>query len=439
MTFPGGVHPPEKKELSKNCKLERMPFPDTYILPIQQHIGAPSKAIVKVGDEVLRGQVVAEAGGFVSVPIHSPASGKVKGLGNFLHPNGFDCNSVIIESDHEDKEINGLCGLSNYQNEDPDEIKKKIQAAGLVGLGGAAFPTHVKLNPPPEKKIDTIILNGAECEPYLTADYRVMLEYPDKVISGLKILMYVLGVKKGFIGIESNKPDAYKLLNSKAQGDQNIKVEMLKVKYPQGAEKQLIFALTGNKVPPPPGLPMDVGIVVQNISTAVAIHEAIVEGKPLMERVVTVTGEGIYNPKNMIIRIGTPVNEVIDYCGGIKDDTKMVIMGGPMMGAAQFSLDVPVIKGTSGILALIKDDVVFGEPQTCLRCGQCVSVCPMNLMPCEIAIFADKKRWDECNNYAPLTCIECGSCSYICPSDRTLVQLIRLAKAEINARRKAAK
>jgi Na+-translocating ferredoxin:NAD+ oxidoreductase subunit C len=339
-------------------------------------------------------------------------------------------NSVVIENDFREEWIQ-LKDNPDYMSLSPEELKEKVKAAGIVGMGGAAFPTAVKLSPPKEKKIDAVLINGAECEPYLTADYRMMLEKPGEVAEGLKILMKILGVQKGYIGIENNKPDAVAKMKEAAAVEPGIEVLPLEVKYPQGAEKMLIRAILGREVPPR-ALPMDVGVVVQNVGTALAIYEAARFGKPLIERVVTVTGEGITEPKNLLVRIGTKISDLVEECGGFKQGVGKVISGGPMMGFALSSLDVAVTKGTSGILVLPEADLShvdgFGP---CIRCSRCIDACPMGLMPSMLSILSEKGYYEEAKEYNLFDCFECGSCAYVCPSKRPIVQLVRLAKSMV--------
>lgn len=427
-TFKGGTHPPEKKELSKDSPIEIPPEPEKVIIPLSQHTGAPCKPAVSPGDKVKKGQVIGTPEGFVSAAVHSSVSGKVLSIETVQLPTGRYSQAVVIENDGENEWIN-LKDTPKYMDLSPEELKERIKEAGIVGLGGAAFPTHVKLSPPKEKPIDIVILNGAECEPYLTADYRLMIEKPGEIVEGLKIIMKILGVKRGIIGIEDNKPDAIDKLKEAVKGLEGIEVQALKVKYPQGAEKMLIKATTGREVPPR-GLPMDVGVVVQNIGTAFAIYEAVRFGKPLIERVVTVTGEGIKKPKNLMAKIGTPISRLIEHCGGFIDGVGKIVAGGPMMGFALPSIDVPVTKGTSGILVLSDLEVVHTDDfKPCIRCGRCVDACPMGLMPSMLSILAEKGFYEEMRDYNLFDCFECGCCTFVCPSKRPIVQFIRLGKS----------
>ena len=436
-TFEGGVHPLKRhhhgKYLTEHREIQRCSVPEELIIPVSQHIGAPSQPVVAPGDRVDMGQMIAQPGGFVSVPCFSSVSGTVKDIAPRPHISGQRIPSIIIENDFEDRLSDSIKGHGSIDALSPQDILDIIKNAGIVGMGGAAFPTHVKLSPPPDKKIDTVIINGAECEPFLTADHRIMLEYPARVVGGLKAVMKVLDLQKAYIAIESNKPDAIAAMTEAARGE-NIDVIALKVKYPQGAEKQLIYAVTKRQVPSGK-LPMDVGAVVVNAGTAYQISLAIEDGLPLYERVLTVTGS-VNTPSNLIVRLGTPLSHVIAFAGGFSADIEKVLAGGPMMGITQYNLDAPVIKGTSGILALDKRIVHMTQDSPCIRCGQCVTSCPMGLAPYLISAYADKNKFEDAEKNNALDCIECGCCSYICPANRYLVQSIRLAKNEIVANRK---
>lgn len=429
-TFERGIHPEYHKDLASGKSITKAKLPHRIVVPLSQHIGAPAKANVSIGDEVKRGQLIGTVSGFVSSPVHSSISGKVIAMADFPVTGGKIVPSIVIESDGKDEAIE-FKENPDYMNLAADDIKNLIKDAGIVGLGGAAFPTNVKLSPPKEKKIDAVIINGAECEPYLTADHRLMLEYPGEVVEGLKILMKTLGVNEGYIGIEENKEDAIAAMKSAVSGESNIKVYALEIKYPQGAEKMLIKAIKGREVPTK-GLPMDVGVVVQNVGTAFAIYEAIRYGKPLIERVVTITGSGIKGPANMMVRIGTLFSEVIEQCGGFADGAVKVISGGPMMGFAQWTLDVPVVKGTSGILVLDEREYVSSDKYSaCIRCGRCLDACPMGLNPSMLSILSEKGFFEETKEYNLFDCFECGSCAYVCPAKRPMVQFMRLAKSQV--------
>lgn len=430
-TFERGVHPRDSKELTAHKQIENAHIPKRVVIPLSQHIGAPAKPEVKIGDEVKRYQLIGSPPGFVSAPVHASISGKVIAIGDFLHPSGRMLPSIVIENDGRDETL-PLNDNPDYLNLPPEEIKRLIRDAGIVGLGGAAFPTSVKLSPPKEKPVDVVILNGAECEPYLTADHRLMVEYPQEVVNGLKLIMRALGVSKGYIGIEKNKPDAIEAMKRAVNNESNIEVRALTVKYPQGAEKMLIKAITGREVPNKGGLPMDVGVVVQNVGTAFAIYEAVRYGKPLVERVLTVTGRGVREQKNLRVRIGMMLSELLEDCGGLVEGAVKVILGGPMMGFAQWSLDVPVVKGTSGILIQTEEEFFPAEEYfACIRCGRCIDVCPMGLNPSMLSILSEKGRYEEAKEYNLFDCFECGSCAFICPSKRPIVQFVRLAKSMV--------
>jgi len=434
LSFKGGTHPPGGKELTQHKAIEKAQAPQVVTILLQQHIGAPCEPIVKRGDYVKMGQKIGEPKGFVSAPVHSSVSGTVKSIELVPSATGSKVMAVIIENDGLDTLDDGIAPF-DYNKLSPKDLKQIVLDSGIVGMGGAAFPTHVKLSPPENKKIDSVILNGAECEPYLTADHRLMLEEPEKIVCGLKIIMKILGVENGYIGIEDNKPDAIESMRKAAAGEPGISVKALKTKYPQGAEKQLIFAITGRQVPSG-GLPMDVGIVVNNVGTAAAICKAVETGMPLIERVVTVSGRGVKEPKNLLVRIGTSFEDVINQCGGMVEKPARLISGGPMMGLAQYTTAVPVTKGTSGILVLTEDEVRDPRPDPCIRCGKCVEACPINLMPIFLSGHALKGDYDAAEDLHVLDCIECGSCSFVCPSKRPLVQSIRVAKREVINKRK---
>lgn len=431
--FKGGVHPFYRKEATAASAIAALEPPERVILPLQQHIGTPCTPLVKAGDEVKVGTVIGQAGGFVSAPVHATISGKVKSVGPQPHPMGISVPAVVIESDGADvrEEVKAL----DPERLSADDLRNLVRESGIVGLGGATFPTHVKLSPPAEKPVDTLILNGAECEPYLTADHRLMVERAADIVEGSRILAKILGVGRIIFGVEGNKPDAVGALEGCSSRD-GMSVVTLPVKYPQGAEKQLIKALLGREVPPPPGLPMDVGVVVQNVGTALSIKEAVRDGKPLVDRVVTVTGSGINRPANLLVRLGTPLTTLVEACGGVKDGVERVIMGGPMMGLAQSTLEVPVVKGTSGLLFLRSDDLNLSEERPCIRCGRCVRACPMIISPQTIALYAKNKLFEKAEKWRALDCIECGCCAFSCPSSLPLVHYIRYAKGQIVAARR---
>ncbi len=431
-TFPkGGVHPPENK-ISADKPIEILPLPKQVAIPVSQHIGAPAKIIVNRKDKVKVGQIIASSGGFVSANIHSSVSGTIAKIDKVFDTSGYRKDVVIIdvEGDEWDDNIlksNDLIKQISYSKE---EILKKITEAGIVGLGGATFPTHVKLAVPGGKKADILIINGVECEPYLTSDHRLMMEKSSELMVGTQLLMKALGVDKAIIGIENNKPDAIEKLTTLSKGFQGIEIQALKVKYPQGGEKQLIKAIINREVPSG-ALPIDVGAVVHNVGTAFAVYEAVQKNKPLFERVVTVTGKFVKSPKNLLVRIGTPTMQLIDAAGGLPENTGKVISGGPMMGKALNSLDAPVAKGTSGILLLSKDEAFRAETKACIRCAKCVNVCPMGLEPFLLMTVGERKIWDRMENERVMDCIECGSCSFVCPSNRPLLDYIRLGKNKV--------
>ncbi len=439
-SFPGGVHPRYEKDLTAGKATRTLDPPAEAVIPLSQHIGAPAKACVEKGDEVKTGQVVGEAGGFVSSPVHATISGKVKAIEDRPHPSGKDVPAVVITSDGEDAWVDLEPHGSDLFEIPVDEVKQRVLKAGIVGLGGATFPSHVKLSPPSDKKIDTVILNGAECEPYLTADHRLMVEQPRAVARGLALIARVMGAGRGIIAVEANKPDAIKALEAevgKLAGavDAQLEVRVLPVVYPQGAEKQLIYALLRREVPSG-GLPMDVSALVHNVGTAAAMVHAASEGRPLIERIVTVTGDAVKEPDNLSVRIGTPLSELIEACGGYTDaGASKLIAGGPMMGFAQHTDEVPVIKGTSGILVLSRRLVRRVEPGPCIRCGECIRHCPMKLNPTEIALFAEHDLHADADRAGALDCIECGCCSWGCPASIPLVQYVRKSKVEIMAER----
>ena len=432
-TFKGGVHPPEKKELSKNREITKAPLPNKVFVSMANHAGAPAKPVVEPGQEVKTGQVIGEPTAFISAYVHSPVTGRVVEIKKMLHPVlGKPIDTVVIERTADDDWE--LLPHGDFERFSKEELIDTIKKAGIVGLGGAMFPTHVKLSPPPEKKIDILVINGAECEPYLTIDYRLMLEKAEDIAQGILIMKKILGVEKVIVGIENNKLDAIENMKKVLKGIAEICA--LKTKYPQGSEKQLIYAVTRRKVPTG-GLPMDVGVVVQNVGTAIAIKEAVVDGKPLIERGITVTGEGVNEPKNIIARIGSLVSWILEFCGGVKDETNRIILGGPMMGISIKDVNTPILKGTSGIVALLPEKPLVSKP--CIRCSKCVEACPMNLQPYLLYLLALKKRYDEAVQEGLMDCIECGSCAFICPSKIEHVRYIKLAKNVYRALRRGRK
>lgn len=428
-SFDRGIHPDYNKGLTNSKRVERAVLPKTVTIPLQQHAGAPCAALVKKGDVVQEGQKIGDVQAFVSAPVHASINGKVKDIELAQHPGGMRVLSVIIEGDGTTKEWGPAEGV-NPDSMSVDALREAIREAGIVGMGGAAFPTSVKLAPPKGKSIDTIVLNGCECEPYLTADHRIMVEEPEKVIWGLKTLMKITGAQAGVIGIEENKPDAIDALR-KAAGGANIKIAVLETKYPQGAEKMLVKAALGRKIPPGK-LPLDVGVVVNNVGTAAAIFEAIHYKKPLIERIVTISGNGIREPRNLKVRIGTSFEEVISQCGGISANGEVeVLNGGPMMGIAQTTLNVPVIKGTSGITVLSAGTIKPVKYDPCIKCASCVEACPMGLMPYRLGDYGRESRVPEFKDWGGVSCIECGCCSFVCPAKRPLLQWIRVGKYRV--------
>ncbi len=435
LTFRGGIHPPGYKEATAHLPIEKAVEPSIVFIPLQQHIGAPTQPLVNVGDRVTVGQRLGEPQGFVSAPVHSSVSGTVKEITMIPNVIGGEVKAIVIESDGLNEVDPSIKPIGSIDSLSGEEILNAIKDSGLVGMGGATFPTHVKLSIPPDKNVDTFILNGAECEPYLTADDRLMLESPDDIVDGLRAMMKVTKVEKGYIGIESNKPDAIASMKKAAEPYPNIKVVALQVKYPQGAEKQLIYACTGREVPSG-SLPMDAGAVVNNVATAAQVAVTLRTGMPLIDRITTVTGSAIADPKNLLMKIGVPIKEVIEQCGGYSKTPGKIIMGGPMMGFAQHSVDVVTTKGSSGVLVFDEKEAKLPESQQCIRCGKCVEICPAFLQPLQISGYSLKNMMDQAEKYRALDCIECGSCSFICPSKRPLLQSIRVAKQSIMAERR---
>ncbi len=429
-TFSGGIHPDDQKSYTNQIPITVLDGVDEHVFPLQQHIGAPLAPVVEIGAHVKVGTKIADTEAFVSAPLHSSISGTVKAIEKRLHPSGVPVMSIVVENDglyEIDEQVRPKGKLTDLS---PDDIRKIVREAGIVGMGGAGFPTHVKLSPPKEKKIEYVIVNGAECEPYLTSDHRVLLETPDLVLFGLQAVMRVFGLDTGHIAIEQNKPDAILLIEKKLSEYPGVKLCELRTKYPQGAEKQLIKAITGREVPAG-GLPADVGAVVINVDTAAAIATAIQKGMPSIRRIVTVSGDAVAQPANFEVKLGVPFRHLFEKAGGFKKEPEKIIMGGPMMGQAQISLDIPVVKGTSALLAFSRDMTVYDESAACMRCGKCVKACPMHLMPLYLNMYAQIGDWEMCDKYHILDCIECGACSYLCPGRQHPVQNLRIAKQKV--------
>ena len=431
----GGVQPAENK-LSAGSPIREAALPKQAVFSMFQHIGAPAKPVVQKGDVVKVGTLLAEAGGFVSAPIYSSVSGKVNKIDAVLDASGTRRMAVIVdvEGDEWEESIDrskDIVRLSDRPELDSKTIIEKIKNAGIVGLGGATFPCHVKLTPPPGSKADCVIINAVECEPYLTADHRLMLEHPEEILVGVDLIMKAVNVTKGYVGIENNKPDAIKLMTEKAKQYPNIEIVPLKVKYPQGGEKQLIDAVIGRQVPAPPAIPINVGADVQNVGTAFAIYEAVMKNKPLVDRIITVTGKSVKNPSNLLARLGTPFQLLIDECGGLPEDTGKIIGGGPMMGKALLSLEVPMTKGSSGLLLMNEKEARRSEPQPCIRCAKCVGACPMGLEPFLLSKVSAMEEWEIAEKNDIVSCIECGSCQFTCPSNRPLLDMIRVGKTTV--------
>ncbi len=433
--FFGGIHPAYNKDMACSQATVEMPLPRELVVYLSQNLGAPSKPVVKKGDTVKKGQLIGEAGGFVSTPVHAPASGVITALEKRPSPLGDDMTAAVIEPDGLDEWAEGCNVERSCEGLDAGRIKNLIHDGGVVGMGGATFPTHVKLSPPEGKKIDLLIINGAECEPYLTADHRLMLERPADVLEGASLIAKAIGVTEVVVAVEKNKPDAIAAMKESIKGRGGFSVVPMDVIYPQGAEKQLIYALSGRKVPAG-GLPMDIGVLVQNVGTAAASFDAVRFNRPLIRRIVTVTGRGVRKPGNVMARIGTRFADLVEFCGGYYEDTGKIINGGPMMGIAQPSLEAALMKGTSGLVLLRGGEVgqYVGDP--CIRCGRCLEACPMHLNPSAISIFTERMRFEDAAQFNVMDCIECGCCAYVCPSRRPMVHHMRRAKAEIRGKSK---
>jgi len=433
-SFRKGVHPYEGKELSMDCAIQCIDAEDIMIYPLSQHIGAPAKAVVAVGDRVLKGQLIAEAGGFISAPVFSSVSGTVKAIENRLVVNGNNDECIIIENDRENETVSDFGKDRSLDSLSAEDIVDIIKKAGIVGLGGAGFPTGVKVSPKNANNIDTVIINGSECEPYLTSDYRLMLERNEEIIKGIKAVLKALPNAKAVIGIENNKPEAIKILDEKTSGEDKISVCPLKTKYPQGGERQLIYAITGRKINSKM-LPADKGCIVLNTASCYAIYEAVYKNMPLIHKVMTITGEAVHSPCNVDVPLGVSHSYVLEKCGGAKDDVVKFISGGPMMGMAMSSLDVPVVKTSSSILAFSKDDVAALSQSACIHCGRCVKACPQILVPQMMAKAVRGQNMNRFDELGGMECIECGCCTYVCPAKIPLTQMFKLGKAELRSMR----
>ncbi|WFA09478.1 electron transport complex subunit RsxC [Tissierella sp. Yu-01] len=434
LTFKGGLHVPDNKGLVSSKAIELAREPKTVYISLQQHVGAPCEALVKVGDNVKVGQKIADSKAKLAAPIHSSVSGVVKGISKMYTTTGIKCDCIEIESDGLNEMHESVGTKADLSKLSKSEIIERIRESGVVGLGGAGYPMHSKLISSEGCSVDTAILNGAECEPYLTCDHRIMLEHPDKVIFGLEVIMKYLSVEEGYIAVENNKMDAIDALKNASKG-KNIKVVSLKTKFPQGDSYRIVDAVTGRKVPRDARC-KDANSIVSNVHTAYSVAEAILDSKPLYERVITVTGNGIKEPKNLLVKIGTTIGELIEQCGGFNGKPGKIIAGGPMTGMAQFSLDTPIVKTTGGILVLTEEETKVDKVQPCIKCGRCVEVCPVYLEPLYIAAYSLKDNYEAAERYDALACISCGSCSYICPSKRPLTEAITHAKNEIKSKRK---
>ncbi len=432
-TFRSGVHPHDAKELTAASPIRRLPFPDEVVLPLQQHTGAPAAVMVRVGDRVERGDMIAASQGFISSPVHASAAGKVTAIGPWPHPSGQYQTAVKIAVDRYAAQTPRRRVVPAWEDLSREKTIAAVQHAGVVGLGGAAFPAHVKLSPPPDQAIDTLLVNGCECEPYLTSDHRVMVEYSERVYLGIRIMLRCLGIERAVIGIEQNKPDAIETMRTAAPADLDIEVRELEAKYPQGAEKMLIKALVGREVPSG-GLPSKVGVVVQNVGSVATLAEVFETGLPLIERIITVTGPGVRQPGNWIVPVGTKLRDLLAASGGLAEDASEIIFGGPMMGFAVANLDTPVLKGTSGVLVLSKSETPPAESHPCIGCGRCLDACPIFLNPQRLGKLAVNERWGTMLDHHLMDCMLCSCCSYVCPSNIPLSHLFATAKTALRRR-----
>ena len=436
-TFRGGAHPYEGKELSESRPVRRIDPGDTLVFPMSQHIGAPATPVVAVGDEVKMGQLIGEASGFISANIVSSVSGKVTKIEPRLLSSGAKATCVVIENDKEYTPVDGLGEDRDYKTLSKDDIIGIVKASGIVGMGGAGFPTHVKLSPQNADEIDHVIINGAECEPYLTSDYRLMLERPEELIEGLRIVLSLFPKAKGVIAVEDNKPEAIEKLRYLTESDPNIEVKRLKTKYPQGAERQIVYVTTGRRLDAKT-LPAQKGCIVDNVQTMLAIYDAVAKSTPSMTRVMTLTGDAMADPQNYLVRFGMSHSEVLEAGGGLKEEAEKLISGGPMMGMAMYTLDTPVTKTSSSILALTHDEVAANEPTNCIRCGRCASVCPCHLVPQMMAQAGERADLDEFEKLNGMECYECGTCTFVCPAKRRLTQTFKQCRQAVMARNRAA-
>lgn len=435
-TFRGGVHPFEGKDLSKDLPIKELQPGNELVYLMSQHIGAPAKPVVAIGDRVLVGQRIGEAGGFISADICSSVSGTVKSIEPRMMTSGSKGLAIIVKNDEEYEAVPGFGEKRDYTKLSKEDIRKYVKEAGIVGMGGAGFPTHVKLTPKDDNAIDYVLVNGAECEPYLTSDYRLMLEQPEKLVGGLKVILSLFGKAQGYICIEDNKPDAIEKLQKLVQGEDRVEVKVLKTKYPQGAERQLIYASTGRKINSAM-LPSDAGCIVNNVDTVVAVYNAVCESIPLIQRVVTVTGDAVGTPQNFLVRTGMNSREVVEASGGFKKPPVKIVSGGPMMGVALFTLDVPITKISSAFLCMTKDEVAEHEPSPCIRCGRCVEACPSKLVPQKMLEYAERFDDEGFQALNGMECYECGSCTYVCPAKRRLTQSFKQTRRSIlDSRRK---